>query len=406
MAQFAHHNYTVQEGVYKAPVPTRVIFGEGKLESLRTEIEALGGRRAFVLSGKTIAEKTDAVRSVRSALGDSCVGVYSGLTQRAPLANAVEATRLALAAGADTLVGVGGSTIADASRMIGVMMTEKITDADQLRRTSERERGLIHLDLTGKSLPLQVSLPTTLSAGEYNMGGGKILDDHARKMIHVRHPSLFAQLIVLDPVLTIGTPDWLWYSSGIKALDHCVERLYTKGNQPMVDAAVLMGAELLYRYLPESGEPLQDVHARLQCQIGSWLSMASVPNNAMGLSHGLGHVIGTRYSLNHGYSSCVTLPHVMAFNRPASARKQALLARAFGLDTRGMSDEAAASEAAQAVAGLIRRLKMPCTLRDLKIPKEDIPVIAQLTLGDGGCAYNAVPVTDAGQVVSVLENAW
>jgi len=358
------------------------------------------------LTGKTLAEKTDAVRTVQSALGDRCVGVYSGLIQRAPLATAVEATRKALELGADTLVGLGGSTIADAARMIGFMMAEKITSEAPLREMAQQERGLMHPDLTGKSLPLQISIPTTLSAGEYNMGGGKVLDDRARHMIHVRHAALFANLIVLDPLLTVGIPDWLWYSSGIKALDHCVERLYTKGNQPMIDAPILMGAEFMFRYLPKSGEGAHDLDARLQCQIASWLSMAGVPNNAMGLSHALGHIIGTRYTLNHGYSSCVTLPHVMAFNLPASIHKQSLLARAAGLDTRGMSEEAAAAKASTAVADLVAQLGMPNRLRDLGIPKEDIQTIANLTLGDGGCAYNAIPITSPEQVISVLEKAW
>jgi maleylacetate reductase len=404
--QFAHHNYSVQDGVYKAPVPTRVIFGQGKTSELKAEVDALGGRRALILSGRTMAEKSDAIRNIQSALGDRCVGTYSGLIQRAPLATAVEATRIALEAGADTLVGVGGSTIADAARMIGFMMAEKITSEERIRELSHQERGLLHPDLKGKSLPLQVSIPTTLSAGEYNMGGGKVLDDSARHMIHVRHPALFANLIVLDPLLTVGIPDWLWFSTGIKALDHCVERLYTKGNQPMIDAPVLMGAEFIFRHLPESGETNNDLHARLQCQIASWLSMAGVPNNAMGLSHALGHIIGTRYTLNHGYSSCVTLPHVMEFNRPASPHKQALLARAAGLDTRGMTEEASAAAAAKAVADLIVRLKLPHRLRDLEIPREDIPVIAKLTLGDGGCAYNAIPITSPEQVISILEKAW
>ena len=110
------------QGAYSPAVPSRVIFGRGKTATLREEIAALGGKRVLVLSGRTVAEKTDAVQRVSSALGDTCVGVYSGLTQRAPLSAAVEATRMALDAEADTLVGVGGSPISDAARMSAVMM--------------------------------------------------------------------------------------------------------------------------------------------------------------------------------------------------------------------------------------------------------------------------------------------
>ena len=265
--QFAHHNYTAQAGLFKAPVPTRVLFGAGKVLGLRDELKELGGKRVLVLSGKTAAQKTKTVIMLQRVLGDCCVGVY--LRSHKPCA--VGNRRLRRLGSpfrwaADTLVGVGGSTIPDASRMIGFMMTAGITDTNRLRELAHEHHGLIRPDLAGKALPLQISVPTTLSAGEYNMGGGKILDGESRHFIHVRHPDIYPALIVLDPDMTAGVPDWLWFSSGIKAMDHCVERLYTKGHQPMIDAPILMGAEFLFRYLSLSGEAQQDPDARLQCR--------------------------------------------------------------------------------------------------------------------------------------------
>ena len=315
-------------GEFNPTVPTRVIFGHGKVSTLGAEVEQLGGRRVLVLSGRSVAEKTDAVRKVNEALGARSAGVYSGLTQRAPLATAVEAANLAVSLGADTLVGVGGSTISDAARMIAVLMADGVTTDNQLRGVAREQGGMLSPDLEGKALPLQVSIPTTLSAGEFNMGGGNVLDDQAGHKIRVRHPRLYADLIVLDPEMTVGTPDWLWLSTGVKALDHCIERLYCQGNQPAIDAPVLGAAERLFEYLPRSGERHNDLNARLECLVAAWLSMMGAPNFATGLSHALGHVIGVRYSVGYGYTSCVTQPYVMEYNRPVSAPKQALLARA------------------------------------------------------------------------------
>jgi len=89
----------------------------------------------------------------------------------------VEATRLALQAEADTLVGIGGSTISDAARMIAVMMADEIISEDRLRELGQQQQGLLSPKLGGNRLPWQVSIPTTLSAGEFNTGGGNILDD-------------------------------------------------------------------------------------------------------------------------------------------------------------------------------------------------------------------------------------
>ena len=397
---------TLLQGEFDPMVPSRIVFGNGKVDFLKEEVRKLGGKRVLVLSGKTVAEKTDSVRRVNDALGDMSVGVYSNLPQRAPLASAVEAANLAVAQGVDTLVGVGGSTISDASRMIAVLMTEGITTEAQLRQLGEDQDMMLSPNLEGKPLPLQVSIPTTLSAGEFNMGGGNVLDDQAGHKIRVRSPRLYADLIMLDAVMTEGTPDWLWLSTGVKALDHCIERLYTTGNQPAIDAPILAAAEMIFTHLPKSRESDNDPEARLQCLVAAWMSMMGAPNFATGLSHAIGHIIGVHYSVGHGYTSCVTQPYVMEFNRPVSAAKQALLARSAGLDTRALSDEAAAKAAARAVDEFVLGLGMPHRLRELEIPEEDLPKIAELVLTDGGCRNNPVPITSAEQVMEILRAAF
>lgn len=397
---------TLLQGEFDPMVPSRIVFGNGKVDFLKEEVRKLGGKRVLVLSGKTVAEKTDSVRRVNDALGDMSVGVYSNLPQRAPLASAVEAANLAVAQGVDTLVGVGGSTISDASRMIAVLMAEGITTEAQLRQLGEDQDMMLSPNLEGKPLPLQVSIPTTLSAGEFNMGGGNVLDDQAGHKIRVRSPRLYADLIMLDAVMTKGTPDWLWLSTGVKALDHCIERLYTTGNQPAIDAPILAAAEMIFTHLPKSRESDNDPEARLQCLVAAWMSMMGAPNFATGLSHAIGHIIGVHYSVGHGYTSCVTQPYVMEFNRPVSAAKQALLARSAGLDTRALSDEAAAEAAARAVDDFVLGLGMPHRLRELEIPEEDLPKIAELVLTDGGCRNNPVPITSAEQVMEILRAAF
>jgi len=397
---------TLLQGEFDPTVPSRIVFGNGKVDFLKEEVRKLGGKRVLVLSGKTVAEKTDSVRRVNDALGDMAAGVYSNLPQRAPLSSAVEAANLAVAQGVDTLVGVGGSTISDASRMIAVLMAEGITTEAQLRQLGEDQDMMLSPNLEGKPLPLQVSIPTTLSAGEFNMGGGNVLDDQAGHKIRVRSPRLYADLIMLDAVMTEGTPDWLWLSTGVKALDHCIERLYTTGNQPAIDAPILAAAEMIFTHLPKSRESDNDPEARLQCLVAAWMSMMGAPNFATGLSHAIGHIIGVHYSVGHGYTSCVTQPYVMEFNRPVSAAKQALLARSAGLDTRGLSDEAAAEAAARAVDDFVLRLGMPHRLRELEIPEEDLPKIAELVLTDGGCRNNPVPITSSEQVMEVLRAAF
>ena len=125
-----------------------------------------------------------------------------------------------------------------------------------------------------------------------------------------------------------------------------------------------------------------------------------------GLSHAIGHVIGVKYDIGHGYTSCVTQPYVMEYNRSASANQQAVLARAAGIQTDGMDDVAVAEAAYRVVDEFILGLNMPHRLRELEIPMEDLREIAELTMEDGAGRNNPVPITSFEQVMEVLKKAW
>ena len=178
-----------------------------------------------------------------------------------------------------------------------------------------------------------------------------------------------------------------------------------EANRP-TDATTQKAAELLFSNLPQSREEMGNSEARLKCLMGAWMSMMGAPSVGSGLSHAIGHVIGVKYSVGHGYTSCVTQPYVMEFNRTASADKQAMLAQAAGLDTRGMSDEAAAEAVATVVDEFIMELGMPHRLRELEIPREDLLTIAEMTLEDGPSRNNPVEVTSPEQLLPLLEKAW
>jgi alcohol dehydrogenase class IV len=120
-------------------------------------------------------------------------------------------------------------------------------------------------------------------------------------------PSAVPQVVILDPEATLFTPEKLWLSTGIRALDHTVEGFLFGGEHPITDVTGLEGARLLLAYLPRSREEPEDVEARLELQIAAWLAYFGPFNTPMGLSHALGRRIGASYEVPHGITSCITL---------------------------------------------------------------------------------------------------
>ena len=112
-----------------------------------------------------------------------------------------------------------------------------------------------------------------------------------------------------------------------------------------------------------------------------WAPLASgVP---MGASHGIGYVLGAVFDVPHGYTSCVMLPSVMRWNKPANAERQALVSAAMGQPGKDAGD---------VLDGFIRGLGMPRSLQDVRIGPEHFDRIAHA--GDGDAVDTAQPAQD------------
>jgi maleylacetate reductase len=138
----------------------------------------------------------------------------------------------------------------------------------------------------------QISVPTTLSGGEFSAIAG-VTDERTKVKELLRHPRIIPSAVILDPAITVHTPEWLWLSTGIRAVDHCVEGICSNEAHPYGDALALKGLALLSSGLPPVKADAKDLTARLDCQMGTWLSMGPLASGVpMGASHGIGYVLG------------------------------------------------------------------------------------------------------------------
>ena len=315
-------------------LPTeRVHFGAGSLEKIREE--ARSSDRAFVVTGRTLYEKTDLIRRVEALLGEKHAGTYSGVGQHTP-GSSVERTTEA-ARGSDLLLSVGGGSVIDGTKAVA------------------RKLGY----------PTHVAVPTTLSGAEWAHRVGVTDEASGRKGGFV-DPGAVPPVVILDPEVTLFTPERLWLSTGIRALDHAVEGLLFGGEHPITDVTGVEGARRLLHYLPRSREEPEDVEVRMELQIAAWLAYFGPFNTPMGLSHGLGRRIGASYGVPHGYTSCVTLAPSLEFakNRAPEDRWRRL-------------EEALGGDPDSRVATLVQDLGLPHRLRDVGVPEDDLETIAR-----------------------------
>src|SRR5262252_5810035 len=166
---------------------------------------------------------------------------------------------------------------------------------------------------------------------------------------------------------------------------------------PYADAQALHGLALLCRGLPRVKADPSDLAARLECQIGSWLSMGPLASGVpMGASHGIGYVLGAVFGIPHGHTSCIMLPVVMRWNKPANAERQALVAAAMGHP---------GEDAGEVLAALIADLGMPRSLATVKIGPENSTRLAEQAMDTPWVPRNPRPIASPVQVREILELA-
>jgi maleylacetate reductase len=366
-----------------------VVFGKPAAEAVSELVSRHGAQRVFLMASGTLDRETDEVEKLRQALGNKCVGTFASMPAHSPRSAVIAAAEQAREAGTDLIVTLGGGSITDGAKAVQLCLANDIrtpADMDRIRGQSDVKPPTVR----------QISIPTTLSAGEFSAIAG-VTNEETKVKEMFRHPLTIPQAVVLDPEVTRHTPMWLLLSTGIRAVDHCVEGVCSNESTEYSNASSLHGLSLLARGLPRVKADPSDMAARLDCQTGSWLSMAGIAAGVpMGASHGIGYVLGAVFDVPHGYTSCIMLPSVMRWNRPANADRQALISTAMGHPGKDAGD---------VLDQFIRGLDMPRSLSDVKIGREHFDRIAKQAMGTPWVPRNPRPIPTPAEVKEILELA-
>ncbi len=385
-------------GLHEFLAQDRVIWGKPAAQAVIEEADRRGAQRIFIVTSKTLNRKTDAVQKIRDALGPRHAGTFDECVEHTPRESVIAAADAARAAAPDMVLTFGGGTAIDTVKVMLIAIAHDLTRPEQLGDYHLRMNadGSRHTPAIKPPPYRQVVLSTTLSAAEFSDFGGctdtarKVKDGYAGKYSG-------AVAVILDPAVTVYTPEWLWLSTAIRAVDHAVEGICSIQPSPLIEAASLHALRLFGRSLKRTRNDGADMEARLECLQGAWLSGFGILRVPYGASHGIGHSLGAVTGMSHGYTSCIMLPHVMRWNFDASKEAQTRIALAMG-----RSD----GDAPQAVADLVAGLGLPTRLRDLGVKQEQFAQIARGAQENLWVRTNPRPIKGVEDLQRLLEAAW
>jgi alcohol dehydrogenase class IV len=341
--------------VYES-LPTRVLFGVGRLDELLAEIDRLGCRRALVLASSSA--RADAVLG---RLGSRAAGAYDKALMHVPADTARAAREEARRLDADVSVAVGGGSTIGLAKAIAL------------------ETGL----------PI-LAIPTTFAGSEMTPIWG--LTEGGTKRTG-RDVKVLPRTVIYDPALTLTLPPRVAGPSGMNAIAHCVEALYAENANPVVSLMAEEGIRALAEGLQSVVSNPGEVEAHATALYGAWLAGACLGSVGMALHHKLCHVLGGSFNLPHAETHTVILPYVAAYNSAAAPEAMRRVRRALGGPT----------SAAEGLYALARRLQAPKALKELGLEAGDLDRAAELATQNP--YYNPRPVTRDG-LRALLEAAF
>ncbi|KAH4173952.1 hypothetical protein HBI56_165420 [Parastagonospora nodorum] len=328
--------------------------------------------KAFIITGSSLATKTPLVKQVEQLLGSKHAGTFSKIGQHAPVAQLDEATEIVQKDDSiDTVISIGGGSPIDSAKAISYRLHEK----------------------SGKWL-YHIAIPTTLSASECTMMAGYTESDGVKT--GVRAKELVPHVVLYDAQFALQTPERLWTSTGLRAMDHAIELLYHPTATEMPARwLTLQAAASLFENLPKYKADPKNEDVITKLQLAAFASLGFLGYNikgGLGLSHALGYALGSPYDIPHGITSCLTLGHVVKLkaNDAAAAEQVARLLPFIGEATSGDAKKDA-EKVGDRILELVKTLGLDSDLRNYKVGKDQIPVITKRASGqESGGVYDAV----------------
>ncbi len=378
--------------------PTRIVFGCGAVRQLPGCLAETGIRKPMIVTDPGL-RSTPVLATVIAVLTEAGIPheVFAEVHGNPIEDDVIQSAAQYRAAGCDGAIGLGGGSALDVSKAVVAMARHDgdITELDAFNGGVQR--------ITGPLDPI-IAIPTTSGTGSEVGRSAVVTVRKLGRKIFIFHPQLLPQRAILDPELTVGLPRALTAATGMDAFTHCLESYTCPVFHPICDAIAIHGLELVIRYLERAMRNGQDIEARGNMQVAATMGAIAFQKD-LGAAHSLAHPLSTEFGLNHGLANALVLPAVMRFNIAPAESHYARLAGLFGVETAKLSPAEAAARAVVEVEALIDRLGLERGLRNHKVTRESLPMLARKAFDDP-CHQTNIRSCTADDLLKMYEASW
>ena len=339
----------------------KLIIGEGSIQFIGEETEKLGGKNALIITDKEMI-KFGLTKAAEDSLKQKNINVtYFEEVTAEPTVGVVEkAISKARKDQSDIIIGIGGGSVIDATKVVACVVKNDITVREYMKKTKK---------IDDKHLPF-ILAPTTSGTGAEVNSGSVIIDEEENAKKSVKN-AFFADLAMIDSMLTLSLPPKLTAYTGIDALCHAMGCYITRDANPLTEAIAIEAIYLIAKYLRRAVADGQDKEARHAMSVAASIGMIARVNSGGGAVHGMAYPLATKYHVPHGLSIALLMPYVMAYNVESSVKKFIRIAEAMGEKIDGLSEDKAAARAIESIKSLLTDCGVPLGLKAFGVKKED-----------------------------------
>ena len=371
-------------------------FGRGSRSKLTEEIKTRGYTKVLLVTDKSLKEAKVATL-VTEELDKAGITYFEfdNIKPNPTVKNVQDGLTIAQVNSVDAIVAVGGGSVIDTAKAISIIMT------------NSEHSGVTSLDgaveTRNKGLPL-IALPTTSGTAAEVTINYVITDEvNIKKMVCVDVHDI-PVCAIIDPDLMDKMPQQLAASTGMDALTHAMEGYITKAGWLIPDMFHVNAMALIYKNLEKAANE-KDSTAIEKMAYAQYIAGMGFSNVGLGIVHSMAHSLGAFFDTPHGVANALLLPHVLKFNGEVCPELFRNMGKAFGLNMYNLSDEDAVNTVVNAVKELSIKLDIPQTLKEIGVPREMIPQLAQQAINDACTPGNPREVT-VEDIIAIYEEAY
>ena len=375
-------------------LPTKIIFGQGAAEEAAVEAKKFG-KKVFMVVDEII-RKVGLLEKVEKPLRDNGFEIKYFTPEPEPR---IETAKLVAEAVReqkyDLVMGIGGGSSMDLAKVASIMATNPGAVTDY-----------IGINLVQKPGIPKILIPTTAGTGAEVTPNAILASSVEENKTAIVSPYNFADVAIVDPLMTLTMPPKVTAVTGLDALTHAVEAYMSIRSNPLTDAIAYKAIQLISTYLPVAYADGENIEARSYMSLAALMAGIAICHAGTCAGHAAAYAFAVKYKIPHGLSCAIALPYIMEYNAPVQLSKHVSIAEAMNERVSNLNAREAASKAVRSIVKLMNELDIPYRLKDIGVSKEDLPKLVEGMLKNTRLLKNNPRKVSKEDAVKIFERMW